>query len=54
MYTMTLEINQRCNLRCQYCYLGEKTEQKCHMKQLARQLTGHFSIQNSQGSDIMD
>lgn len=24
MYTMTLEINQKCNLRCRYCYLGEK------------------------------
>lgn len=24
MYTLTLEINQRCNLRCRYCYLGEK------------------------------
>lgn len=24
MYTLTLEINQRCNLRCKYCYLGEK------------------------------
>lgn len=28
MYTMTLEINQRCNLRCQYCYLGEKNGTK--------------------------
>lgn len=25
---MTLEINQRCNLRCQYCYLGEKNGTK--------------------------
>lgn len=24
MYVMTLEINQRCNLDCRYCYLGEK------------------------------
>lgn len=24
MYTMTLEINQKCNLNCKYCYLGEK------------------------------
>ena len=28
MYTMTLEINQRCNLRCRYCYLGEKDGKK--------------------------
>ena len=28
MYTMTLEINQRCNLRCKYCYLGEKDGSK--------------------------
>lgn len=24
MYSMTLEINQKCNLKCKYCYLGEK------------------------------
>lgn len=24
MYSITLEINQKCNLRCRYCYLGEK------------------------------
>lgn len=24
MYSITLEINQKCNLRCKYCYLGEK------------------------------
>ena len=23
MYTITLEVNQICNLRCDYCYLGE-------------------------------
>ena len=28
MYTMTLEINQRCNLRYKYCYLGEKDGSK--------------------------
>ncbi|PLT70455.1 radical SAM protein [Mediterraneibacter gnavus] len=28
MYTITLEVNQICNLRCNYCYLGEKTNQK--------------------------
>ena len=28
MYTITLEVNQICNLRCDYCYLGEKTNQK--------------------------
>lgn len=28
MYTITLEVNQICNLRCGYCYLGEKTKQK--------------------------
>lgn len=28
MYTITLEVNQICNLRCNYCYLGEKTKQK--------------------------
>lgn len=28
MYTITLEINQICNLRCDYCYLGEKTNVK--------------------------
>lgn len=25
MYTITLEINQICNLNCKYCYLGEKS-----------------------------
>lgn len=28
MYTITLEVNQICNLQCSYCYLGEKTNQK--------------------------
>lgn len=28
MYTITLEVNQICNLRCNYCYLGTKTYQK--------------------------
>lgn len=27
MYTITLEVNQICNFRCRYCYLGEKTEE---------------------------
>lgn len=27
MYTITLEVNQICNLRCSYCYLGEKKNQ---------------------------
>ncbi|MGB8454679.1 MAG: 4Fe-4S cluster-binding domain-containing protein [Anaerocolumna sp.] len=26
MYTITLEINQKCNLCCNYCYLGELTD----------------------------
>lgn len=25
MYSLTLELNQICNLRCRYCYLGEKS-----------------------------
>ncbi|MCC0635803.1 radical SAM/SPASM domain-containing protein [Clostridioides sp. ES-S-0001-02] len=25
MYILTLEINQKCNLKCTYCYLGEKS-----------------------------
>ena len=24
MYSITLELNQKCNLKCRYCYLGEK------------------------------
>lgn len=28
MYSITLEINQRCNLNCRYCYLGEKSGTK--------------------------
>ena len=24
MYTITLEVNQVCNLKCNYCYLGQK------------------------------
>lgn len=28
MYTITLEVNQICNLECAYCYLGEKKNQK--------------------------
>lgn len=28
MYSLTLEINQRCNLDCKYCYLGEKNGSK--------------------------
>lgn len=27
MYTITLEVNQICNLQCAYCYLGDKTNQ---------------------------
>lgn len=27
MYTITLEINQICNLNCTYCYLGDKTSE---------------------------
>lgn len=26
MYILTLEINQKCNLKCRYCYLGEKSD----------------------------
>lgn len=25
MITMTLEINKKCNLACDYCYVGDKT-----------------------------
>lgn len=25
MYILTLEINQKCNLKCKYCYLGDKS-----------------------------
>lgn len=28
MYSLTLEINQKCNLKCKYCYLGEKSGTK--------------------------
>lgn len=28
MYIMTLEVNQKCNLKCKYCYLGEKDGSK--------------------------
>lgn len=28
MYIMTLEINQKCNLKCKYCYLGKKNGSK--------------------------
>jgi len=28
MYILTLEINQKCNLACKYCYLGEKDGSK--------------------------
>lgn len=24
MYSLTLEVNQKCNLKCKYCYLGDK------------------------------
>lgn len=41
MYTITLEVNQICNLRCSYCYLGEKKNQlmsekvACHGLEIA-------------------
>lgn len=28
MYSITLELNQKCNLKCSYCYLGEKKGSK--------------------------
>lgn len=31
MYSLTLEINQKCNLKCKYCYLGEKNGAKMEM-----------------------
>lgn len=32
MYKITLEINQKCNLKCRYCYLGEKSGSKMSLK----------------------
>lgn len=31
MYSLTLEINQKCNLQCKYCYLGEKNGAKMNI-----------------------
>lgn len=32
MYSITLELNQKCNLKCSYCYLGEKDGSKMDKK----------------------
>lgn len=32
MYSLTLEINQRCNLKCRYCYLGDKNGDKMEIQ----------------------
>lgn len=32
MYSLTLEINQVCNMRCSYCYLGEKSGSVMELK----------------------
>lgn len=31
MYTLTLELNNICNLNCRYCYLGEKTNRRMNI-----------------------
>ena len=31
MYILTLEINQKCNLKCRYCYLGQKNGSQMDM-----------------------
>lgn len=42
MYTLTLEINQRCNLRCKYCYLGEKDGSKMSYETACKAIDNAF------------
>lgn len=42
MYTLTLEINQRCNLKCKYCYLGEKSGAKMSLETAQRAINVAF------------
>lgn len=43
MYTLTLEINQRCNLKCRYCYLGEKSGSKMSLETAHRAIDIAFN-----------
>ena len=37
MYTLSLEIINKCNLNCTYCYLGEKKNTYMSLERLKRQ-----------------
>lgn len=32
MYNLTLEINQICNLKCRYCYLGDQNGKRMNIE----------------------
>ena len=42
MYGITLEINQRCNLQCEYCYLKEKNNSAMLMETAIRSIDHAF------------
>lgn len=44
MYSLTLEINQICNLRCRYCYLGDKSGAAMEMETAKRAI--NFAFKN--------
>lgn len=42
MYTLTLEITKRCNLKCRYCYV-QKNEYSCAVTPQVRQTGNRLS-----------
>lgn len=44
MYNLTLEINQVCNLKCRYCYLGKKNEGKMSITIAKKAINMAFDI----------
>lgn len=45
MYSLTLEINQKCNLKCKYCYLQEKNGEEMSEEVLCSAID--FGVQNA-------
>lgn len=43
MYSLTLELNQICNLKCRYCYLGEKNGAKMELTTAEKAINLAFS-----------
>ena len=43
MYSLTLEINQKCNLSCIYCYLGEKDKSEMPLETATKSIDLAFN-----------